>query len=94
MDLPEPLGSTVVADRFLDDEGASSASFGDVAVVVLGGVAGVIVDTVGSSISDSGERIEFVSSDAIFSSTRWLGPSFFPIETLAQGPLSEEQDIC
>lgn len=72
VDLPEPLGSTVVADRFLDDEGAISASFGDMAIVALGGVVGVVGDTVGSPISDSVERIEFVSSDAIFN-FNWIG---------------------
>lgn len=66
--LTAPLGSVVVADRFLGDDDAFSAEFGDIADVVLGGVVGVAA----SSVCDSGERIEFVSSTAIFA-TNWWG---------------------
>jgi hypothetical protein len=57
-----PLDSAVEADRFLGDCNAFSAAFGDIVVVALGGV---VVGVVGSSTCDSGERTEFVSSEAI-----------------------------
>ncbi|TGJ87911.1 hypothetical protein E0Z10_g815 [Xylaria hypoxylon] len=61
------LDSDVEADRFLGDGDAFSAAFGDLAIIsVGGGVIDIVVGVVPSSVGGSDERIEFVSSEAIF----------------------------
>lgn len=52
MTLAVPLGSVVVADRFLDDEDTFSAEFGDETAIADGGVV-VVVGVVGGVVESS-----------------------------------------
>lgn len=65
-----PLGSVVEAARFLDNEEPFSDDFGDMASVVEVDeaeldIVDIVVSAVGSSLSDSGERITFGVSEVI-----------------------------